>query len=111
MKSGVEQGKTFTEALDDFNRTNGAVQRVDVLEDGTLGPRIHRESGTVKYWADSGGSFTPQEQAHLDSNPPPPPREYSDEARAMGLGEELTDAQRSHVASMSSEERATFMQE
>ena len=111
MKTGVEQSKTFTEALDDFNRTNGAVQRVDVLEDGSLGPRIHRESGTVKYWADSGGSFTPQEQAHLDSNAPPPPREYSDEARAMGLGEELTDAQRSHVASMSTEERTAFMQD
>ena len=111
MRSGVEQGKTFTEALDDFNRTNGAVQRVDVLEDGSLGPRIHRESGTVQYWKDSGGSFTPREQAHLDSNPPPPPREYSAEARAMGLGEELTEAQRTHVASMSAEERATFMQE
>ena len=111
MKTGVEQSKTFTEALDDFNRTNGAVQRVDVLEDGSLGPRIHRESGTVQYWKDSGGAFTPQEQAHLDSNTPPPPREHSDEARAMGLGEELTEAQRTHVASMSAEERAAFMQE
>lgn len=111
MTAGVEQGKTFTEALDDFNRTNGAVQRVDVLEDGSLGPRIHGESGTVQYWRDAGGAFTPQEQAHLDSNPPPPQREYSDEARAMGLGEDLTQAQRSYVVSLPAEERAAFMQQ
>jgi len=30
MKTGVEQGKTFTETLDEFNTSNGAVQRVDV---------------------------------------------------------------------------------
>ena len=27
MASGVEAGKTFTQALDDFNRSNGHVQR------------------------------------------------------------------------------------
>ena len=111
MKTGVEQGKTFTQALDDFNRSNGTAQRVDVLEDGSLGPRIHRESGTVKYWKDSGGTLTAEEEAHLNANPPPPPRELSDEARAMGLGEELTDAQRRYVTSLSTSERTEYMKE
>jgi hypothetical protein len=109
MKTGHEQGKSFTQALDDFNRSNGAAQRIDVLEDGSLGPRIHKDSGTVKYWRDSGGSFTAAEQAHLDTNAPPAPREYSAEARALGLHEELTTAQRGFVANLSAEERVTFM--
>ena len=109
MKSGVEQGKGFTETLDAFNRSNGAVQRVDVLEDGSLGPRIHKEAGTVKLWRASGGTFTSSEQAHLESNPVPPPRQHSTEARAMGIGQELTSAQIDHVNSMSTEERAAFM--
>ncbi len=113
MRTGVEQGKTFTQTLDEFNISNGAAQRTDVQEDGKLGPRIHQDSPTVKYWQDSGGSFTEQEQAHFDSNPPPPPREYSDEARALGLGDsgELTNAQRSQMVSMSTADRAAFMEE
>ena len=106
-----EQGLSFTEALDSFNTSNGATQRVDVLEDGTLGPRIHREAGSVKYWRDAGGTFTAAEQAHLDSNPVPPRREYSDEARAMGIGEELTPAQRQYVSSLPADDRATFMRQ
>ena len=106
-----EQGLSFTEALDSFNTSNGTTQRVDVLEDGTLGPRIHREAGSVKYWRDAGGTFTAAEQAHLDSNPVPPRREYSDEAQAMGIGEELTPAQRQYVSSLPADDRATFMRQ
>ena len=111
FKTAQEQGLSFTEALDKFNTNNGATQRVDVLEDGSLGPRIHKEAGSVKYWRDAGGTFTAAEQAHLESNPIPPKRVYSDEAKAMGLHEELTDAQRKYVTSLSSEERKTFMRQ
>ena len=71
MASGVEARKTFTQALDDFNRSNGHVQRVDVLEDGSLGPRIHRHSGTVQYWRDAGGAFSircPRRTNHPSDN-------------------------------------------
>ena len=111
FKTAQEQGLSFTEALDKFNTSNGATQRVDVLEDGSLGPRIHKEAGSVKYWRDTGGTFTAMEQAHLDSNPVPPKRVYSDEAKAMGLHEELTEAQRRYVTSLSPEERKTFMRQ
>ena len=109
MKTGLEQGKSFTQTLDDFNRANNAVQRVDVLEDGSLGARIHNESGTVKYWKQAGGEFTAQEQAHLDTNKPPAPRGVSQEAQAMGLHEKLSDAQVENVVEMSPTERAVFM--
>ena len=111
MKTGVEQGKTFTETLDEFNTSNGAVQRVDVLDDGSLGPRIHKESGTVQFWQKSGGTFTPEEQAHLNSNPSPPPRQYSDEAKTLGLDKQLTEAQQNYVLAMSAAERVKFMQD
>ena len=109
MKTGVEQGKTFTQTVDDFNKSNGAVQRVDVLEDGSLGPRMHKEAGTVKLWRASGGTFSPSEQTHLDTKPVPPPRQHSAEARSMGIGQELTTAQTNHVTSMSTQGRAAFM--
>jgi hypothetical protein len=109
MKNGLEQGKTFTQTLDEFNRSNGHVQRVDVLEDGSLGPRIHKNSGTVEYWRKMGGSFTESEQAHFENNSPPPERIFSEDARRMGLHEHLSDAQIDHLNNLSSEQRATFM--
>ena len=110
MKSGVEQGKTFTQALDDFNRTNGARQNIDVNREGKLGPRIHKQSGTVKYWEASGGTFTDAERAHLRSNPPPPARVVTPEAAAMGIDHEpLTSAQIEHVAGLRPEARSNFM--
>ena len=108
FKSGVEQGKTFTQTLDEFNTTNGTPQRVDVLEDGSLGPRINKNSPTVKYWEDSGGTFTESERAHLDVTPTST-SVVPDEARAMGLGEELTSDQRQIVGNMSTEERTSFL--
>ena len=110
MATGVEQGKTFTQALDDFNRTQGARQTVDVTESGRLGPRIHRQSGTVRYWEAAGGTFTDVEQQHLASNPSPPERTISPEAAAMGVSHDpLTPSQTDHVAGLGSEERAAFM--
>jgi hypothetical protein len=111
MKTGVERGQTFTEALDVFNATAGSLQRVDVLPDGSLGSRIHSGSGTVQYWKDAGGRFTEAEQAHLDSHPPPATRELSPVAQEMGLRESLTVAQKAHLNSLAPEERASFMQE
>jgi hypothetical protein len=110
MKTGVERGMTFTEAVLSFNKGhNGG----DVLkmEDGSskLGPRIHREAAFVRDWKASGGTFTATEQTHIDSIEPPPRRQHSEEARAMGVGEELTNAQREYLTSLSPEERATFM--
>lgn len=110
MKTGVERGQTFTEALDAFNTSAGSLQRVDVLPDGSLGPRIHSNSGTVQYWKDAGGGFTETEQAHLDSHLPPVARTVSAEAEEMGLGESLTNAQKVHLNSLTKEERASFMQ-
>jgi hypothetical protein len=104
----VEQGKTFTQTLDEFNTTNGTPQRVDVLEDGSLGPRINKNSPTVKYWEDSGGTFTESETLHLNDTPTST-SVVPDEARAMGLGEELTSDQRQIVGNMSTEERTEFL--
>ena len=109
MKTGVEQNKTFTESLDDFNAGSG-LQRVDVLEDGSLGPRIHEDSGTVKAWREMGGSFTESEQAHLAANLAPPPRAMSPEAQELGLDRDLTAAQKDFVKGLSTEERAQFME-
>lgn len=103
MKTGVEQGKTFTQTLDDFNKSNSAVQRRRVIDS------LHKEAGTVKLWRASGGTFSPAEQTHLDTKPVPPPRQHSAEARSMGIGQELTTAQTDHVTSMSTQERAAFM--
>jgi hypothetical protein len=109
MATGVEAGKSFTQTLDDFNKNWGARQRVDVTEEGKLGPRIHKESGSVKYWQDAGGAFTADEMAHLRDAATPPPREYSAEARAMGVGTELTPAQRAYVSELTPLQRTTFM--
>ena len=110
FKSGVEQGKTFTQTLDEFNTTNGTPQRVDVLEDGSLGPRINKNSPTVKYWEDSGGTFTESETLHLNDTPTSTSVSFiPDEARAMGLGEELTSDQRQIVGNMSTDERTEFL--
>jgi hypothetical protein len=110
MKSGVEQGKSFTQTIDDFNRTNGARQTVDVTADGKLGPRIHKESKWAKYWKASGGQFTPEEQQHLRTNPIPPPRVVDPEAAALGVSHEpLTSAQVEHVTSLTPQQRASFM--
>ena len=110
FKSGVEQGKTFTQTLDEFNTSNGTPQRVDVLEDGSLGPRINRNSPTVKYWEDSGGTFTESEEAHLNVTPTTDTMSsVPEEARTMGLGEELTLAQRQIVGNLSTEERSAFL--
>jgi len=110
MRTGVERGKTFTETLDDFNRSSsGARQNVDVSE-GKLGPRIHNDSGTVKYWRASGGRFTSEEMSHFRGNPPPPPRVISPEAQAMGISiEPLTPAQVEHVANLPAEARSRFL--
>ena len=111
MATGVEREQSFTEALDDFNRTQGARQTVDVTESGRLGPRIHRQSGTVKYWRAAGGTFTPAEEAHLASNPSPPERPITPEAAEMGISHDpLTTKQIRYVASLGTEERASFMQ-
>ena len=110
MKSGIEAGKTFTESLDQFNRkSSGAPQRQDVTEEGRLGPRIHKNSGTVKYWKESGGSFTPNEQESLRTNQTPPPKEWSAEAHAMGVVNDLTDHQIKWVNSMTPQERKYFL--
>ena len=85
MRQGVENGQTFTQALDEFNRTQGNVQRVDVTPDGGLGERIHRSAPTVRYWQDAGGSFTLREEAHLRMQPVPTKMPISAEARAMGI--------------------------
>ena len=110
MKTAVEQRKTFTQAVDDFNRTNGARQTVDVTEEGKLGPRIHQESGTVKYWKASGGTFTPEEKEHLRTSPVPPRRVISAEAAAFGISHDpLTSTQVEHITSLSPQQRSEFM--
>ena len=87
MHTGIQRGQTFTEALDAFNVSNGTAQRVDVLEDGSLGPRISRASGTVQYWEQLGGQFTASEQAHLEHTPVPQRRVYAtEEERVMNEG-------------------------
>ena len=110
MKTGVERGQSFTEAVLEFNQGHNAGD-VLLTENGTskLGPRIHNEAAFVKDWKTSGGMFTISEQTHIDSITPPPKRVHSEDARAMGIGEELTEAQRSYVTSLTSEERANFM--
>ena len=111
MANGVELGQTFADALDDFNLSQGARQRVDVTEDGRLGPRIHKGSGTVRHWKAAGGTFTAAEEEHLARAPVPNERPIHPEAEAMGVSHDpLTEAQIEHVASLTSEERAAFMQ-
>jgi len=111
MRTGVEQGKTFTETLDAFNQTNGTSQRVDVTAEGKLGPRIHSQAGTVKLWKAAGGKMTNQEQSHLNAAEVPPARVFSAEAQSMGIGQELTSAQISHVVNKSPQQRHSFMQD
>ena len=110
MKTGVESGKTFTQALDDFNRTDGKRQLVDVTEEGKLGPRVHSKRGPVEYWKVSGGKFTDEETAHLKSNPSPPERVIHPGAAEFGVTHDpLTKAQIEHVASLSAEQRTSMM--
>ena len=87
MHQGMERGQTFTEALDTFNFSDGTAQRVDVLEDGSLGTRISRGSGTVQYWEAMGGTFTESEQEHLRVTPiPQEPIYETEEERVMNEG-------------------------
>ena len=57
MAEGVNSGLDFTQALDNFNSSDGGKtrQRVDVLADGSLGPRVHPDAATVRYWVAAGG--------------------------------------------------------
>ena len=61
MSEGIKSGLSFTQTLDNFSASQGGNQRIDVLEDGSLGERISKSSGTVQYWEQLGGSFTPEE--------------------------------------------------
>ena len=108
MITAKTSGQSFTKALIDFN---GESQHVDVLSDGTLGPRIHRAAATVQYWAAAGGTFTEAEQAHLDSNLPPPARALCVEASAMGFSDGmLSSGTCARVANLSSLQRELFME-
>ena len=112
MRQGVEQGMTFTEALDEFNRTQGNVQRVDVTADGGLGERIHGSAPTVRYWLDAGGDFTPREEAHLRMQPVPKKVPISEEARAMGIsdGDTILPSQKA-IMNRSPEARTKFVEQ
>ena len=110
MRHGVETGKTFTETLDEFNRTNGNAQRVDVTADGGLGERIHSRAPTVRYWLDAGGKFTPREEAHLRMQTVPKHTPVSEEARAMGIneGDTILPSQKA-IMNRSQESRSKFV--
>ena len=112
MRQGVENGQTFTQALDEFNRTQGNVQRVDVTPDGGLGERIHRSAPTVRYWMDAGGSFTPREEAHLRMQPAPKKVPISAEARSMGItdGDTILPSQKA-IMNQSPESRKRFVEQ
>ena len=112
MRQGVENGQTFTQALDEFNRTQGNVQRVDVTPDGGLGERIHRSAPTVRYWMDAGGSFTPREEAHLRMQPAPKKVPISAEARSMGItdGDTILPSQKA-LMNRSPESRKAFVEQ
>jgi hypothetical protein len=112
MRQGVENGQTFTQALDEFNKTQGNVQRVDVTVDGGLGERIHRSAPTVRYWMDSGGSFTPREEAHLRMQPVPKKVPMSSEARSMGIsdGDTILPSQKA-IMNRSPESRKQFVEQ
>ena len=83
MAEGVREGRGFTETLAKFNQTQGAQQNVDVMEDGSLGSRIHRAAGTVQYWEAAGGEFTPSENLHLNNAVIPQERTYATEEERM----------------------------
>ena len=112
MRQGVEQGMTFTQALDEFNRTQGNAQRVDVTSDGGLGERIHRSAPTVRYWLDAGGEFTPREEAHLRMQTVPKKVPISEEARAMGItdGDTILPSQKA-IMNRSPEARTKFVEQ
>ena len=112
MRQGVESGMTFTQALDEFNKTQGNVQRVDVTPDGGLGERIHRSAPTVRYWQDAGGSFTPREEAHLRMQPVPKKVPISAEARSMGIveGDTILPSQKA-IMNRSPDSRRHFVEQ
>ena len=112
MRQGVESGMTFTQALDEFNKTQGNVQRVDVTPDGGLGERIHRSAPTVRYWQDAGGSFTPREEAHLRMQPVPKKVPISAEARSMGIveGDTILPSQKA-IMNRSLDSRRQFVEQ
>ena len=84
MSEGIKSGLSFTQTLDNFSASQGGNQRIDVLEDGSLGERISKSSGTVQYWEQLGGSFTPEESLHLNNTPVPQARSYAtEEERVM----------------------------
>ena len=110
MKSSVERGESFTEALLRFNKGHNTGD-IFLSEEGvtTLGPRIHKDAQFVKDWVDSKGTFTEVEQAHLDAIEPPPKRVITPEARELGVGEGLSIAQREQLINMGPEERTSFI--
>ena len=101
---------TFTQTLDEFNRTQGNAQRVDVTADGGLGERIHRSAPTVRYWMDAGGEFTPREESHLRMQPAPKMAPISEEARSMGIsdGDTILPSQKA-IMNRSPEARTKFV--
>ena len=58
------EGKTFTEWM----KQNEAQ---DVTADGGFTERVNKSDFRARYWKEAGGTFTPEEQAHLDSTPAP----------------------------------------
>ena len=60
MKTGVEDNRTFTEALSSFSKFDS--------QNGSLGARSHYDSSPVKYWLDSGGFIDEDEKKVLDFN-------------------------------------------
>ncbi|MDC0525670.1 hypothetical protein OAO87_01630 [bacterium] len=111
LLTGKERGQTFTEVIDDFSKTNGVRRFGDVTEDGSLGPRMHKESPHVRQWVEvAGGEFTPAERQHLETTPARRAPAPGPEQQAMGIDvEPLTQAQIDHVAGLRPEQRATFM--
>ena len=114
MKTGVEKGKTLTEALADFNKSS-PLQPADLLTDGSLGHGVHRGSEPVKAWKEAGGGLDVEEQGHLNATKVPSALDEADEARPSWqrtyAAYQLTKAQRRHVVALSPKGRATLLEE
>ena len=63
FKTSLENGLSFTEAVDSFNRSNG----IDVQDGVLTGGRMHSRAPHKVMWEQMGGTFTEAEQAHFDN--------------------------------------------